>query len=90
MGALLITYDLNKPGQNYEALYDKIKGLGSSWWHYLDSTWIVDTHLSPADTREQLRAVLDASDSLLILNITNDASDGWLEQDAWNWIKEHV
>ena len=90
MGALLITYDLNKPGKDYDALYDKIKGLGSYWWHYLDSTWIVDTPLSPAAASEQLRTVLDASDRLLIINVTGDASDGWLEQDAWNWIKQHV
>lgn len=37
MSALLISYDLNKPGQKYERLYEKIKALGT-WWHYLDST----------------------------------------------------
>lgn len=90
MGALLITYALNKPGQDYNALYDKIKGLGSFWWHYLDSTWIVATHLSPAVASEQLRTVLDASDRLLVVDVTNDAYDGRLQQEAWDWLKQHV
>ena len=30
MAALLITYDLNKPGQNYDSLYEKIRELGSA------------------------------------------------------------
>ena len=45
--ALLISYDLNKPGQNYDKLYAKIKEL-RTWWHYLDSTWIVVSALTPS------------------------------------------
>lgn len=90
MGALLISYDLNKPGQDYDALYDAIKELGSFWWHYLDSTWVVATHLTPTVASERLRAVLDASDRLLVINVTNDAYDGWLQQEAWDWLKQHV
>ena len=47
MSALLITYDLNAPGQKYDDLYQEIKDLGSTWWHYLDSTWVVKTTLTP-------------------------------------------
>jgi len=89
MSALLITYDLNKPGQNYDKLYDAIKGLGT-WWHYLDSTWIVDTSLTPAQVWEELRPAVDTGDSVLIVDITNDPNSGWLPQKAWAWIKEHV
>ncbi|WBP93195.1 hypothetical protein O6072_18460 [Mycolicibacterium neoaurum] len=89
MSAILITYDLNKPGQDYDRLYEKIKGLGD-WWHYLDSTWIVITYISIADVRDQLLQVMDSSDNLLILNISGDAYDGWLSKDAWDWLKSHV
>ena len=89
MSAVLITYDLNKPGQNYDALYDKIKTFGT-WWHYLDSTWIVDTNLTAAEVSDQLKSVMDDSDTLLVLNITGDAYAGWLTQDAWKWLKTHV
>jgi hypothetical protein len=72
VSALLITYDLNKPGQDYDKLYEKIKGLGS-WWHHLDSTWIVTSALAPSEAFDQLKPTLDESDRVLIVNITGDA-----------------
>lgn len=89
MPALLITYDLNKPGQDYEGLSEEIKSFGA-WWHYLDSTWIVDTNLSVSSAADRIRAKVDSSDHFLVLNITGDASQGWLPQDAWDWISKHV
>lgn len=89
MSALLITYDLNKPRQNYDDLIEKIKGLGT-WWHYLDSTWIVVSSLSPSQAFERMRPALDKSDSALVLNITGDSYSGWLTQEAWDWLKKHV
>ena len=29
------------PGQNYESLIDAIKAIAGTWWHCLDSTWII-------------------------------------------------
>lgn len=40
-----INYDLKRPSQNYEALYEAIKSCGV-WWHHLGSTWLVDTSLN--------------------------------------------
>jgi hypothetical protein len=40
-----INYDLKRPGQNYAGLHAAIKELGP-WWHYLDSTRLVETRLS--------------------------------------------
>jgi hypothetical protein len=89
MSALLISYDLNKPGQNYNKLYEKIKSLGT-WWHYLESTWIVASTLTPSQAFDRLRSTLDTSDSVLIVNITGDTYSGWLLQEAWNWLKKYV
>ncbi len=63
----LITYDLNKPGQEYPRLYDTIKELSSSWWHYLDSTWLIDTSLGATAIRDRVRAVVDQNDSFLVV-----------------------
>jgi len=90
MSCLLITYDLNKPGQNYDDLYKEIKGLGASWWHYLDSTWLVSTNLTADQAASRLLKVLDKSDHVLVLNVTGDDHQGWLPQEAWNWIKKHL
>lgn len=84
----LITYDLNKTGQDYKSLYEAIKSLGS-WAHYLDSTWFVDTCSSPESIRDTLMKSMDSNDSLFISRITKSYS-GWLNKDAWTWLSEHV
>lgn len=86
MNKYLITYDLkNKNIRNYENLYIAIKSLGT-WWHYLDSTWIIKTNLNSSQIWNNLANHIVTSDHLLIIKI--DATDkwGWLPQDAWNWL----
>lgn len=90
MSALLVTYDLRKPGQDYKDLHDAIKALGSTWWHYLESTWLVATTLTVQAAADRLYPHLDKNDLLLVLNITGDASQGLLPQEAWKWIQTHV
>jgi len=88
MGAYSITYDLSKPGRDYEGLYEAIKGTGT-WWHYLESTWIVKTNLTPSQIWQHLQPHTDENDSILIIEIRDNVS-GWLPKKAWEWIHEHV
>jgi len=90
MSALLISYDLNKPGQKYAELHEAIKGLGSAWAHYLESTWMVVTSKSPTQAWDALAPHVDKSDNVLIINITGDSYSGWMPQDAWTWVKQNV
>jgi hypothetical protein len=80
-----INYDLKRPGQNYDALYEAIKSCGT-WWHYLGSTWLVDTPLSADGIWNRLSPHIDKNDRVLIIGVTRDYS-GWLPKDAWDWIK---
>lgn len=84
----LITYDLNKPRQNYAGLYEAIKELGA-WWHYLDSTWIVDTSLNSSQIYDRIHPTMDSNDYLLIIRVTRDYK-GWLKQEAWDWLNSHL
>lgn len=70
MATILIGYDLNRPSQNYDGLHDAIKGLGSAWWHHLDSTWIVKTTKTPKQVRDQLAELVDKNDELLVIDVT--------------------
>ena len=85
----LVTYDLHRPGQNYSSLFDAIKSIGE-WWHYLESVWLVKTSWNAAQVGEVLRKHIDENDRLLIVDITGDATNGWLEQKAWDWINTHI
>ena len=82
---ILITYDLHRPLQNYKGLHDEIKKLGSTWWHYLESTWLVDTTLTPQQAWERLANQVDKDDRVLVIRATGSNS-GWLTQDAWDWL----
>jgi hypothetical protein len=81
-----ISYDLKRSGQDYSGLYKAIKSCGS-WWHYLQSTWLVDTDRTAADIWNRLSSHIDENDSILIVNIGSDYQ-GWLEPKAWEWINE--
>jgi hypothetical protein len=82
----LITYDLNKKGQNYDGLYVAIQKLGK-WWHYLDSNWLVETSYSTSQISEILKNELDNNDNLLVIRVFKDY-DGQLPRVAWDWIRD--
>lgn len=83
-----INYDLKRPGQNYEALYEAIKASGS-WWHYLGSTWLVDTQLDAAGIWNRIEPHVDKNDFFLIIGVTREYT-GWLPKEAWEWINSRV
>lgn len=81
-----INYDLKQPGQDYDALYSAIKSCGG-WWHYLGSTWLVDTALTAEGIWQRLSPHVDKNDLVLVIGVTRDYS-GWLPQKAWAWINQ--
>ena len=83
---LLISYDLNRPGQDYSNLYKEIKK-AKAWWHYLDSTWIVSTNSSTEDWQRRLRQHMDENDNLLIIEVCENYQ-GWLPKRAWEWLNK--
>ena len=85
----LITYDLNTPGKNYQVLYECIKSLGD-WWHHLDSTWLVNTTLSPYQIDAFLRQCIDDNDYLLVIEVNPSTAAGWLPEDAGKWISKYA
>ncbi len=44
---LLVTYDLKGSAQSYGELFDILKAQ-ENWWHYLASSWIVNTQYESA------------------------------------------
>tara|TARA_R110002049_G_scaffold7177_2_gene42609 strand:- start:1335 stop:1604 length:270 start_codon:yes stop_codon:yes gene_type:complete len=85
----LISYDLSKPGRNYEDLYDSIKNIGT-WWHCLESVWIVETNLSCGEIRDQLSAYLDGNDKLAVLTLQGGWATSGLSQECNDWLRNHL
>lgn len=89
MPARLITYDLSKPGQDYSDLHDAIKGIGT-WWHCLESTWIVITDATPAQVRDHLTGYLDADDSLVVFNLSGGWASYNLSEECADWLQSNI
>ncbi|MBR6588120.1 MAG: hypothetical protein IKK82_11960 [Kiritimatiellae bacterium] len=83
----LVSYDLKAPGRNYEGVFGVLKS-ALSWWHYLESTWIIRTSLTIDEWNDKLLAQIDRNDSLLIIDVTGKTRNGWLNKKAWEWIRE--
>ena len=97
MNALLITYDLNKggatgkdKGQNYTGLYERIKSLGT-WWHCVDSTWIVKSNYNVAQARDYLGTAIDGNDLLFVVDITSKPWAGrGFTGDCATWLQKNL
>lgn len=88
MTTLLVGYDLNAPGKDYKPIYEKLKSYGT-WWHHLDSTWIVVASMTAAELRDVLKPLLDANDEVLVVDITGDSA-AWkgFSEKASKWLKD--
>ena len=82
----MVGYDLNRPGQNYSALFEEIKTVSSNWWHNLDSTWIIVSNLTATQIRDRLRAKIDAGDELLVAKISAPAAWCGFSKEASDWL----
>ena len=76
---LFIAYDLIRPGQNYDAVRDRIKELGK-WHQFQLSLFYVHTSHAPQHAYAHVWAVMDANDKLAVIN----AAD-WLGGMVSNW-----
>lgn len=83
----MVSYDLNKPGQNYDVLYQKIKDASTGvWCHPMDSTWLIQSNLTPEGVYNEVKSALDSGDLILIAQITQNYY-GVLPKDLWEYIK---
>ncbi len=82
---LIINYALNNGLKDYNPLFNAIKGCGE-WWHFMESTWIVNTVYSADVVGKHLQKYIDTNtDHLLVMRLQRE-SQGWLPNEAWNWI----
>ena len=79
-----INYDLRQPGRDYSEVFTAIKSCGD-WWHFLESTWLVNSWMSAQDIWDRLAPHVHRNDSVLIHAVGRD-HQGWLPQRAWDWI----
>ena len=80
-----ITYDLRKQ-RDYQSLHQRIKAYGT-WCRPLESTWIVATNQSTVQVRDNLFAVMDADDGLLVTRLQGGAAWYGLAVEDAKWLQ---
>jgi hypothetical protein len=83
-----VSYDLNKSGQNYSALYEELKK-SPNWCHPMDSTWLIVTNETAEQLRDRIRKHLDDNDTLLVIKVVRPYS-GWLTKEVWDWLDKNI
>lgn len=89
MKSYLITYDLMKPGQNYEKLFEAIKAIGS-WCHPLESNWIIKTDSTAEQVRNRITPHIDKNDKLFVAQLTGEAAWIGLSDEVSKWLKDNL
>lgn len=88
MSCYIISYDLRKPGRNYNSLYEAIKSYGT-WAHILESLWAIVTTKSAVEIRDHLLQHMDANDGLFVVKSGTEAA--WRNVICRNeWLKEEL
>jgi hypothetical protein len=83
MAVLLITYDLNSPGQNYKPVLDFIKS-HDAWARLSESCYAVRTEAGPAAVRDAIRAHMDPSDYVYVITLKQPYSGfGPVKVNEW-------
>lgn len=65
----VVSYDLNRPGQDYPAIIKRLEQLGAK--RILYSQWMLKTDMTAAQLRDDLQRFIDQSDLLLVVDATN-------------------
>ncbi|MEO6825245.1 MAG: SinR family protein [Nitrosospira sp.] len=91
MATYLIGYDLNKSGQNYPSLIKAIESYGT-YWHCLDSTWLIKANGPAIDIVNNLNQFIDSNDELFVTEIAQRPDAAWIgfDTECSNWLGEHL
>lgn len=89
MATYMVGYDLNKPRANddYKNLIAKLQTY-TKWWHYLDSTWIIQSNQTSTQIRDTLKAYIDSGDELLVAKLTGEAAWHGFDANASTTLKD--
>ncbi len=89
MATFIVTYDLLKAGQNYDAIITKIKSYGT-WCHIQESVWAIQTNQSAAVIRDNLRTTIDGNDKLYVARLEGEAAWAGYSAEISNWFKSYA
>jgi len=85
----LVSYDLNRPNQDYGAVIAAIKGLGDVE-PVLKSAWLVCTDLEEAEVNRRVAAAGDEDDHFLVVEVAGGIYGRGVHPDIGNWLRNQL
>lgn len=86
MTALLIVYDLNSSGQNYQLLTNKIEQSFAKRWRFQRSAWLVESSVNEYDVASMLEQCIDSNDTLFVTRASSTSAWCGYTQEGTDWI----
>jgi len=85
MAVVLVTYDLNRPGQNYDQLIGFIKQ--HAWARLSESSYAIETFDTPQSIFNKIATTIDPGDNVYVVTLSSpywgrgpQAVNDWLRQ----------
>lgn len=87
MAVLLITYDLNRPGQDYADVHTIIKSY--AYVKLSESSYAIETSATPSVIFQRLKPYLDSNDTLYVITLTRPW-DGRGPKEVNDWLSQRL
>ena len=89
----LITYNADIHFFGKRMFHDHINslcrgGVITDWWHYVTDTYIVVSDLGINSIYNNIFPIIPGK-GLFIVEINTKNIQGWLPQNAWDWLKKY-
>ncbi|TGL45976.1 hypothetical protein [Leptospira perdikensis] len=90
MRAYILSYDRNPSKYDYKSIHSKItkNPMIKNWSHYLNSSYILISENNVNELSDYIRKVMPKH-RFLLLEVDLRKSNGWLPQEAWDWINKN-
>jgi CRISPR/Cas system-associated endoribonuclease Cas2 len=88
MAALLVTYDLNSPGQKHAKVLELIKS-SNNWERLSESSYVINTSLSPDQVYKHFEKLLDTNDNIWIISLKKPYS-GFGSKKVIDWLDNNL
>lgn len=82
MANYLLTYDLSKPGRNYDDLIKYLEKTYGSDGHILDSVWLIESEEDAGKIRDAAEKLVDANDKLVVLALKERKGGRWATHEV--------
>ena len=87
----MVTYDLNKQGQNYEKVIQAIKDSSTGvWCSFWKSSYLIKSNYPTAnDIFKNIKPYIDNNDKIIVIEVKNNMQ-GWLGEKEWAYIHDNI